>query len=90
MNFINKKVLILGLGINQGGVGAARFFASQGAKVKVTDLKQKGDLQVSIDQLKDFPNIEYTLGEHKYEDLDWADLIIRNPALLGLDMGINN
>lgn len=80
-NFKNKKVLILGLGINQGGLGATKFFAKAGAKVKVTDLKSKEELQFSIDQLKNFPEIEYVLGEHRFEDLDWADLIIRNPAL---------
>ena len=79
--FGNKKILILGLGLNQGGVGAAKFFVQNGARVKVTDLKDKLVLQPSIDKLKDFPNIEYVLGQHRYEDLDWADLIIRNPAL---------
>ncbi len=77
----NKKVLILGLGINQGGAGAARFFAEAGARLKVTDLKSKEELQVSIDELSQYSNIEYTLGGHRFEDIDWADLIIRNPAL---------
>lgn len=77
----NKKVLILGLGINQGGLGATRFFAKAGAKVRVTDLKKAEELKPSLEALKKFPEIEYTLGEHKYEDLDWADLIIKNPAI---------
>ncbi len=77
----DKKILILGLGLNQGGVGTARFFASLGAKVKVTDLKSKEILKDSLSQLKDFPDIEYTLGEHKNEDIIWADIIIRNPAI---------
>jgi UDP-N-acetylmuramoylalanine--D-glutamate ligase len=77
----NKKVLILGLGLNQGGVGAAKFFAQAKAIVRVTDLKIEEELKNSLDQLKNYPEISYTLGEHKFEDLDWADLIIRNPAL---------
>ncbi len=77
----NKKVLILGLGLNEGGVGSARFFARHGASVKVTDLKSREVLKSSLDKLADYPQIEYTLGEHKYEDIDWADIIIRNPAL---------
>ncbi len=81
MNYQGKKVLILGLGINQGGVGAARFFAKAGAQVKVTDLKTEVELKDSLDELQEYSNIEYILGEHRYEDLDWADLIIRNPAL---------
>ncbi len=79
-DFKDKKVLIFGLGLNQGGVGSAKFFTSQDAKVKVTDLKNADVLKPSIDQLKNFP-IEYTLGEHKNEDIDWADLIIKNPGV---------
>ena len=72
----NIKVLIFGLGLNQGGVGSAQFFTKQGAQVKVTDLRSEEILQSSLDQLKDYPEITYTLGEHKYEDFDWADTII--------------
>ncbi len=79
--FKDKRVLILGLGLNDGGVGSARFFARHGASVKVTDLKSREVLKSSLDKLADYPQIEYTLGEHKYEDIDWADIIIRNPAL---------
>lgn len=79
--FKDRKVLIFGLGLNQGGVGSAKFFASHGAQVKVTDLKDAQNLKPSLDQLKDFPEITYTLGEHKNEDIDWADLIIKNPAV---------
>ncbi len=79
--FENTKVLIFGLGLNQGGVGSARFFAQQGAKIRVIDLKSKTDLKPSLNQLQSFPEIEYTLGKHTYEDIDWADLIIKNPAV---------
>lgn len=79
--FEGKKVLILGLGLNEGGVGSARFFAKNGAEVKVTDLKSKEVLQSSLEMLEEFSGIEYVLGEHRYEDIDWADIIIRNPAL---------
>jgi UDP-N-acetylmuramoylalanine--D-glutamate ligase len=80
-DFKDKKVLILGLGLNQGGVGSARFFAQAGAEVRVTDMKTQDELKGSIDELKQFPNIEYVLGTHKNEDIDWADIVIRNPAL---------
>ena len=78
--FQGKKVLIFGLGLNQGGVGSALFFAKAGAQVKVTDLKKAEVLKSSLEQLKDY-SITYTLGEHKNEDIDWADLIIKNPAI---------
>src|ERR1035437_124346 len=77
----DKKVLIFGLGLNQGGVGSAKFFASLGAKVKVTDLKSAGVLKPSTDELKHFPEIEYNLAQHSNADIDWADLIIKNPAV---------
>lgn len=79
--FKSSRVLIFGLGINQGGLGAARFFAKRGARIKVTDLKTTDQLKISLEQLEEFPDIEYTLGEHKYEDIDWANLIIKNPAI---------
>ncbi|MBI2600153.1 UDP-N-acetylmuramoyl-L-alanine--D-glutamate ligase [Candidatus Daviesbacteria bacterium] len=79
--FRGTRVLIFGLGLNQGGVGAAKFFAEHGAKVKVTDLKTADILKPSIEELKEFSLIEFSLGEHKNEDIDWADIIIRNPAI---------
>ncbi len=77
---MNKKVLVFGLGLNQGGVGSAKFFAKHGDDVRVTDLKNAEILKPSLDQLKDF-KINYTLGEHQNKDIDWADLIIKNPGV---------
>mgnify|MGYP003393303431 CR=1 FL=1 len=80
-NFKDMKVLIMGLGLNGGGVGSAKFFAQHEAQVRVTDLKQEIDLKLSINELKEFRNIEYSLGGHKNEDFSWADLIIKNPGV---------
>jgi len=76
--FKNKKVLIMGLGLNGGGVGVAKFFCKQGAKVLVTDLKTKEQLKESISKLKGLP-AKFVLGEHKEEDFINSDLIIKNP-----------
>lgn len=81
MKFQGKKVLVLGLGLNEGGVGSAKFFAGQGADVLVTDVKNQEDLKPSLKKLKDFPNIKYHLGGHKTQDIDWADLIVRNQGV---------
>src|SRR3989344_7322526 len=75
------KILVFGLGQNGGGIGSAKFFAEKGDTVRVTDLKTKEDLKSSIEALKAYPNIEFILGEHRYEDFDWADLVIKNPAV---------
>ena len=78
MTFKGKKVLIMGLGLNGGGVGAAKFFCEQGADVLVTDLKTEKQLAESVEKLKRF-NVEYSLGGHKESDFISADLIVKNP-----------
>lgn len=74
------SVLILGLGIHGGGVGAARFFAHLGMRVLVTDLKTKKELSSSLRVLKGLP-ITYVFGKHRMEDIEQADLIIKNPGV---------
>ncbi len=81
MNYSNKKVLVLGLGLNEGGVGSAKFFAKNGAEVLVTDLKNETELAPSLEKLKEFPNIKFSLGGHKFEDIDWAEIVIKNIAI---------
>jgi UDP-N-acetylmuramoylalanine--D-glutamate ligase len=76
----NKKILIMGLGLHGGGVGAAEFFTRAGAKVTATDLRTKRQLKESIEKLRGL-KIKYVLGKHREEDFKNADLIIRNPAV---------
>ncbi|HAJ32140.1 MAG TPA: UDP-N-acetylmuramoyl-L-alanine--D-glutamate ligase [Candidatus Atribacteria bacterium] len=75
-----KRITIMGLGLNQGGLGVARFLAKAGAKILVTDLKTKEELAPSLEKLKDF-NIKYILGRHRKEDFINTDMIIQNPAV---------
>ena len=70
----------MGLGLHGGGAAAARFFASCGARVLVTDLRTTNELSLSLAELHDL-NIEYRLGEHRFEDFSEADLVIKNPAV---------
>lgn len=79
--FKNKKILIMGLGINGGGVGATKFFANLGAKVTVTDLKTERELKKSLNQLKEFKNIKFVLGRHEAKDFYTHDIVIKNPAV---------
>lgn len=74
----NKKIVVMGLGLHGGGVGVAKFFIKQGANVLITDLKVKEQLRESIDKLKGL-SVKYSLGGHKKEDFENADLIIKNP-----------
>lgn len=74
------KVTVMGLGLNGGGLEAARFFAGHGSRVTVTDLRAEEVLRPSIDKLSDLP-IRYVLGRHDEEDFRSADLVIKNPAV---------
>ena len=79
-NFKGKKIVIMGLGLNDGGVGSAKFFASLRADVLITDLKTKGQLKESVKKLKGL-GISFVLGEHRKKDFREADLVIKNPAV---------
>ncbi|MDH7476734.1 MAG: UDP-N-acetylmuramoyl-L-alanine--D-glutamate ligase [Microgenomates group bacterium] len=76
----NKKILIVGLGLQGGGSGLAKFFCQVGAKVKVTDLKKKKELKSSLEILKKYP-IDYVLGEHRLSDFLEADVIFKGPSV---------
>lgn len=92
--FKDKKVLIMGLGLNPkgSGVSAAKFFIDCGAKVIVTDLKTEKELKPSLKILKrlfahpskvpsaERKGIEFVLGRHRESDFTDADLIIKNPS----------
>jgi UDP-N-acetylmuramoylalanine--D-glutamate ligase len=78
-NFKGKKITLMGLGLLGRGVGDAEFLAACGAELIVTDLKTAAELAPSIERLKAFPNIMYHLGEHRLEDFENRDMIIRAP-----------
>ncbi len=79
-DFKDKKVTIIGLGLHNGGVGAAKFFSRANAKVLVTDLRSREELAESIEKLKK-ESIKYVLGQHRPEDFINTDLVIQNPAV---------
>lgn len=80
LNFKNKKVLIMGLGLLGRGVNDAKFFAERGAKVTVTDLKTKQELARSLKDLEKYP-ISFILGKHREEDFFGQDLIIKGAGV---------
>ena len=80
-DFKNKKVLIWGLGLHNGGLGATKFFHKIGAKVTVTDLRSELILKPTLVKLKNYSNIKYVLGKHDEKDFLNADLVIVNPAI---------
>jgi UDP-N-acetylmuramoylalanine--D-glutamate ligase len=78
--YSGKKILVVGLGLQGGGVGIARFFSELGGNVTVTDKKDEAKLLSSINKLKDF-DIKFHLGGHKLEDFLEADIIFKGPSV---------
>jgi UDP-N-acetylmuramoylalanine--D-glutamate ligase len=77
-----KRVTVMGLGVLGGGVGAARYLASHGALVTVTDMRDAEALGESLRALDDLP-ITCHLGGHDRADFTpaGADVVVRNPGV---------
>jgi UDP-N-acetylmuramoylalanine--D-glutamate ligase len=75
-----RRVTVVGLGRFGGGVGVARWLASQGAIVTVTDHADADSLATSVAQLGDL-DVTLHLGGHDEADFLSADLFIVNPAV---------
>ena len=71
----------MGLGLLGRGVGDAEFLAKNGADLIVIDLKIKKQLKTSLDRLKRFKNIKYTLGKHKLQDFRRRDMILKSAGV---------
>ena len=72
-----KKVTIMGLGLLGRGLNDAKFLAKYCSEVIVTDLKSLDDLQTSVSDLSHFTNIRFVLGEHRFEDFENRDFILK-------------
>lgn len=75
--FSGKKITVMGLGLLGRGVGDARYLASMGADLIVTDLKSAEELATSVAELADFSNVSFVLGEHRLEDFRDRDFILK-------------
>ena len=82
----DKKITIMGLGLNGGGEAAARFFLNKGAYVTVTDMKTTEQLAPTLERLNnddtlDHTRLTYHLGGHDIADFETADCVIKNPGV---------
>jgi UDP-N-acetylmuramoylalanine--D-glutamate ligase len=82
----DKKITIMGLGLNGGGEAAARFFLNKGAYVTVTDMKTTEQLAPTLERLNnddtlDHSRLTYHLGGHDLADFETADCVIKNPGV---------
>ncbi len=88
-DFKGLRVTVMGLGLNQGGLGVSKWLLRQGARLTVTDLKDRRALKTSIDALEAFRKalgrnarpVRYVLGRHRDEDFRDTGMIIRNPGV---------
>ena len=80
IDFKNKRVTVMGLGLFGGGLGITKYLSNQGADVTVTDLRSKDELKESIEALEGFP-IRFKLGNHDEVDFTETDVVIVNPVI---------
>ena len=78
MDLAKKKLLVVGLG--KSGRAAARFAASQGAAVTVTDLSDAATLAGQAQGLEK-AGVRLVLGEHPAAIFQQADLIVVSPGV---------
>lgn len=77
-NFQNKKVAVLGLGIE--GFSSSQFLVQKGAKVTVLDQKTEKELNPEILKKAQKLNVKFVLGKNYLDNLDGFDIIVRSPA----------
>jgi len=76
----DPSILVFGLGTSGGGVGVARFASKLGLSVTATDKKNKKELARSLSRLRGLP-VRLVLGRHRKQDIDRADIIVKNPGV---------
>lgn len=73
-----KKIVVMGLG--GSGVAVARYMAKQGAKVTVSDIRQKTELLDEVNQTADL-KIEYEFGKQTGKAASLAELVVLSPGV---------
>ena len=79
-DFTGRKVTVMGLGLNGGGLASTLYFARRGAEITVTDLRTEEVLRPSLEAL-DGVKVRFVLGRHEEADFRDADLVVKNPAV---------
>ncbi len=78
--FAGKRVTILGLGLLGRGIGDARFIASCGAAVTVTDKKTEEQLADPVAALRG-TGVTFHLGGHDTADFTDTDMVIKGAGV---------
>ena len=75
-----RRVVVMGLGIQGGGLGVATYLRGFGVDLVVTDLRSQAELAASVIKLGS-AGVRYVLGRHDEADFRDAELVVRNPAV---------
>lgn len=75
--FAGKKVTVMGLGLLGRGINDVKFLSKYCDEVLVTDLKSEEELQSSLEEIIDLKNIRLVLGQHRLEDFENRDFILK-------------
>ena len=78
MKYDGRAALIVGLG--ESGKAAARFLASRGARIAITDSRTQDQLAAALAELGDL-DLELYLGGHPDEAFEGRDLIVPSPGV---------
>lgn len=74
------RATVVGLGYFGGGIGVAKYLASRGGNVLVTDQKPGSGLKAALEELA-FLEVELVLGRHRERDFRETDLVVASPAV---------
>jgi UDP-N-acetylmuramoylalanine--D-glutamate ligase len=85
----DKRITVMGIGLNGGGEEAVRFFLRNGAAVTACDTKGEKELAPVLERLRgEFPGecksgqMTFVVGQpHRLEDFENADAVIKNPGI---------
>jgi len=78
MDLKDKNIVVVGL--RRSGVAAAKFLASRGAVVTVTDSSDPEGFEAERKALEGF-EVRYVLGSHNDEDFSGADVVVVSPGV---------
>ncbi|MCD5381053.1 MAG: UDP-N-acetylmuramoyl-L-alanine--D-glutamate ligase [Candidatus Pacebacteria bacterium] len=76
LDFRNKKVVVMRIGLLGRGVGDTAWLAEQGAEVLVVDDASQEVMQPSVDALAEFDNVKFKFGEYDFADFKDADFVL--------------
>ncbi|MCR5175400.1 MAG: UDP-N-acetylmuramoyl-L-alanine--D-glutamate ligase [Anaerovibrio sp.] len=78
MDFMGKKVLVIGVGIS--GNAVAKIAKKMGADVTLSDSKAEADITYDLQELRD-AGVKLVFGKQDSTQLEGVDLVILSPAV---------